>query len=109
MPWPVSLSSNELHLCHLRSPGANRLAGGHLLENSLTALFSNLLSNAIKYRSAQAPRIHFSATKEGRWQIFCVADNGIGMKAEYSDRIFGVFKTAAQGRVPRGGCGPCDL
>ncbi len=58
----------------------------------LEQLFQNLLGNSIKYRSAEAPRIHVGAQrKEGAW-VISVKDNGIGVEAEYRQRIFGIFK-----------------
>ncbi len=61
-------------------------------ELQLVQLFQNLVGNAIKYRGEKAPRVHVSAVqKRGRWQ-FCVKDNGIGIEAQYYDRIFGMFQ-----------------
>jgi signal transduction histidine kinase len=59
----------------------------------LTSLFQNLLSNAIKFRSDRPPLIQISAdyTSDGCWRI-SVADNGIGIKPEYEDRIFVLFQ-----------------
>lgn len=61
-------------------------------EATLTQLFQNLLSNALKYRSAEPPRIHVSAVREGAEWIFSVQDNGLGIDPRYSRQIFGVFK-----------------
>jgi len=62
-------------------------------QTQLTQLFQNLFSNAIKFRRREeAPRIHVSAVSEdGTWQ-FSVRDNGIGIAAQYFDRIFIVFQ-----------------
>jgi signal transduction histidine kinase len=58
----------------------------------LTVLLQNLLSNAIKFRGDAPPRISFSATRSpGEW-TFAMADNGIGIEAEYADRIFVIFQ-----------------
>lgn len=58
----------------------------------LQQLFQNILSNAIKYRSHDAPHIRISARNDGDCWIFAVQDNGIGIKPEYAEHIFGVFK-----------------
>lgn len=57
------------------------------------SLFQNLIGNAIKYKkSGVSPIIGISVTKaHEKWQ-FCVADNGIGMKQEYCEKIFEPFK-----------------
>jgi signal transduction histidine kinase len=53
----------------------------------------NLISNAIKYaRPGEAPRIAISAREDGESCVFCVRDDGIGIKPQYRDRVFGVFK-----------------
>jgi PAS domain S-box-containing protein len=56
-------------------------------------LFQNLISNAIKYRSAERPPVvHVTAQRQRENWLFAVTDNGIGIEAEYVERIFGLFK-----------------
>lgn len=58
----------------------------------LTQLFQNLLSNALKYHSAQLPVIRVNAKEEpGHW-LFSVEDNGIGIDAQFFDKIFIIFQ-----------------
>jgi PAS domain S-box-containing protein len=59
----------------------------------LTQVFQNLVGNAIKYRSAEPPRVHVSAAKNGgiEW-IFSVRDNGLGIDSQYFERIFVLFQ-----------------
>jgi signal transduction histidine kinase len=58
----------------------------------LTAVFQNLLSNALKFAGDQAPRISVSAHREGEHWLFSFSDNGIGIPAEYAERIFVIFQ-----------------
>ena len=61
-------------------------------ETQLVQLFQNLIGNAIKYRTAKSPEVHVSAMQQsGLWQ-FSVKDNGLGIEAQYYDRIFGMFQ-----------------
>jgi signal transduction histidine kinase len=61
-------------------------------EVQLTQLFQNLVANAIKYHGPEVPRIHvFSSTKDKELTFF-VQDNGIGISAQYFDRIFVMFQ-----------------
>ena len=60
--------------------------------SQLVLLFQNLLANAIKFRSNELPRIHVSARRDGSEWLFAVQDNGIGIEAQYSDRIFIIFQ-----------------
>jgi len=58
----------------------------------LGQLFQNLIGNAIKFRSSEPPRVHISASRNGNGWTFSVRDNGIGIAAEYSERIFIIFQ-----------------
>jgi light-regulated signal transduction histidine kinase (bacteriophytochrome) len=55
-------------------------------------LFLNLISNAVKFRGAEPPRIHISAVRRNDEWLFTVRDNGIGIAAQYFDRIFVIFQ-----------------
>jgi PAS domain S-box-containing protein len=59
----------------------------------LAQVFQNLVGNAIKYRSDKVPHVHVSAAKNGghKW-IFSVQDNGLGIDAQYFERIFILFQ-----------------
>jgi PAS domain S-box-containing protein len=58
----------------------------------LAQLFQNLVGNAIKYRSEEVPHVTITAAERDGWCVFSVVDNGIGIEAEYAERIFGLFK-----------------
>jgi PAS domain S-box-containing protein len=62
-------------------------------EMQLTQLFQNLVGNAIKYRRAGVPRVHITAAPNdtNKW-MFSVQDNGLGIEAQFFERIFGVFQ-----------------
>ena len=63
--------------------------------SQLIRVFQNIIGNAIKYRKPdEPPKIHISTheDKEKQEYIFSVSDNGIGIKKEYLNRIFGVFQ-----------------
>jgi PAS domain S-box-containing protein len=59
----------------------------------LVQLFQNLVGNAIKYQNPGNPVVHVSAAPLGRqsWS-FAVRDNGLGIDAQYFERIFGMFQ-----------------
>jgi signal transduction histidine kinase len=61
-------------------------------ERQLITLFSNLIGNAMKFRRELPCRIHVSARPEREEWVFTVEDNGIGIAAEYFDRIFIIFQ-----------------
>jgi len=60
--------------------------------SQLVQLFQNLLANALKFQGGSRPRIHVSARADGdRWR-FAVRDNGIGIEAQYAERVFILFQ-----------------
>ncbi len=59
----------------------------------ITQLFQNLIGNALKFQNGeQAPEIHISCKQDGKYYVFCVEDNGIGIERHYQEQIFGMFK-----------------
>ncbi|MFT6149173.1 MAG: signal transduction histidine kinase [Saprospiraceae bacterium] len=55
-------------------------------------LLQNLISNSIKFMKEETiPRISISSKTEKNNYIFCVSDNGIGIKKEYHEKIFKIF------------------
>ncbi len=75
-------------------------------ESRLAQLFQNLISNAIKYRGKEVPSVHVGGQERDGWCVFSVVDNGIGIEAQYAERIFGLFKRLHGGdRYPGSGIG----
>ena len=62
------------------------------VHTRVVQLFQNLLGNAIKFRQDAPPSIHVGAERTDEGWRFSVEDNGIGIEAQYQDRIFEVFQ-----------------
>jgi len=58
----------------------------------LTQVFQNLIDNAIKFRGSERPEVRIGARRDGGAWIFSVRDNGIGIKAEFTGQLFGMFR-----------------
>lgn len=71
----------------------------------MVQLFQNLIGNAIKYRSENAPVVEIAAARRDNDWLFSVKDNGIGIKKEYVDQVFGVFKRLHGASYPGTGIG----
>ncbi len=72
-----------------RAPLPTLLGDGVLIAQ----IFQNLIGNAIKFRRAGvAPVITIAAQQEGAWWWLSVEDNGIGIPAECTERVFEVFQ-----------------
>ena len=75
-------------------------------ERQLGQLFQNLIANAIKFHGDEAPRVHVAAERDGAYWRFAVRDNGIGIRAEYAERIFIIFQRLhGQAEYPGTGIG----
>lgn len=62
-------------------------------RTELKLLFQNLISNAIKFRKENtAPKIEITSNKTPTYFQFQIKDNGIGIKPEYSNKIFKIFQ-----------------
>jgi len=58
----------------------------------LAAVFQNLIGNAIKFQGTDTPSIHIGVTEQAdTWELSC-ADNGIGIEADYAEKIFVIFQ-----------------
>ncbi len=58
----------------------------------VTQLFGNLIDNAIKYRSTERPlEIRVSSEVVGSRIRYVVADNGLGIKPKFQEKVFEVF------------------
>ena len=62
-------------------------------DGQLAQVFQNLIGNSLKFKAADRPveiRVGAKPTPQG-W-LFSVADNGIGIESQYSERIFQMFQ-----------------
>jgi PAS domain S-box-containing protein len=84
----------------------------------LRRLLQNLIGNAIKYRGEAAPRIHVSAVRiedspvrrpedaPAKGWLLSVKDNGIGIEAQYFEKVFQLFQRLhSRGHYPGTGLG----
>jgi PAS domain S-box-containing protein len=58
----------------------------------LRQLFQNLIGNAIKFRAERPPRVEIAAKPSHAGWVFSITDNGIGIDAQYLERIFALFQ-----------------
>jgi signal transduction histidine kinase len=73
----------------------------HLLQ-----IFQNLIGNALKYRGlVEPPQIHIGSAATQKFWKLSVKDNGIGIKPEFHERVFGIFKRLREKEVDGTGIG----
>jgi PAS domain S-box-containing protein len=69
-------------------------------------LFLNLVENALKYSCKHKPVIEIGYREEKQEWVFYVKDNGIGIRPEYFEKIFIIFKRLhGKGDYPGTGIG----
>lgn len=62
-------------------------------EVQIAQLLQNLIGNSLKFvRPGVPPRVRIEAEPRGREWVFAVRDNGIGVPAAQSERIFELFQ-----------------
>jgi len=61
-------------------------------RTQMRQLIQNLILNAIKFRGADNPTIDIQAKKEANAWLFSVTDNGIGIKKQFFEHIFAIFR-----------------
>lgn len=83
---------------------SDRLPVVKAYEGHLLPLVQNLIGNAIKYRGELPPAIHLGYVQEGDL-LFSVSDNGIGIAAEFHEKIFVPFKRLHGPLIPGSGLG----
>lgn len=63
------------------------------VRGEMAQLLQNLVGNAVKYRDPSRPLVvQVSARPEPGLWVISVADNGIGIAPDYSERIFRIFQ-----------------
>ncbi|MBF0394418.1 MAG: PAS domain-containing protein, partial [Alphaproteobacteria bacterium] len=62
-------------------------------EIQLVQLIQNLIGNALKYRKPDhSPVVRVEVGESGRFHVFTIEDNGIGIEPAYFERIFQIFQ-----------------
>ena len=73
--------------------------------DELVRVFQNLVGNAVKFAGEGPPTIRVWAERRtGEWEV-CVADEGVGMAAEDTERVFGMFERLDRDRSAGSGLG----
>jgi len=73
--------------------------------DELVRVFQNLVGNAVKFAGDGPPTIRVWAERgTGEWEV-CVADDGVGMAAEDTERVFGMFERLDRDRSAGSGLG----
>jgi PAS domain S-box-containing protein len=61
-------------------------------STQLLQVFQNLIGNAVKFGREESSHIHVSAEMRRQEWVFSIKDDGMGIEAEYFDRIFEIFQ-----------------
>lgn len=83
----VNLSLGKTGVCTFH--GQEKISTNRTLIKSI---LQNLIENGFKYNDSEIPTINIEAIKEQNAFLIKVTDNGIGINAEYFDKVFVMFK-----------------
>lgn len=61
-------------------------------DGQMLQLFQNLIGNALKFRGTSPPKVHIGVRRQGDDWLLFVRDNGIGIDAQFFERIFVIFQ-----------------
>ncbi|MCX2741726.1 sensor histidine kinase [Pontibacter anaerobius] len=62
-------------------------------KKNLRSIFYNLISNSIKYSSPdRKPEVVITTSIEGNYTVLSVRDNGLGLRKQDQNKVFGMFK-----------------
>ncbi|KYG82266.1 PAS domain-containing sensor histidine kinase [Roseivirga echinicomitans] len=56
-------------------------------------LFQNLIGNAINYIDKEVGTVEIDYQDAGKYWIYSIKDNGVGIAKEYHEKIFGIFQS----------------
>jgi signal transduction histidine kinase len=70
---------------------SDALPNVHGNKQRMTQVFQNLIQNAIDYNESETPLIEIDCTENEAFYTIKVKDNGVGIKEEYTDKIFNSF------------------
>lgn len=65
----------------------------HTEKIALEQVFQNLLSNAVKFHRPEGGKIEIAFMRENDSYEFSVADDGMGIEAEFHEKVFEPFQT----------------
>ncbi|MDN5205013.1 ATP-binding protein [Fulvivirgaceae bacterium BMA10] len=65
-------------------------------------LFQNLIGNAVKFNSSKSPWVRISADQQHQDWIFAIQDNGIGIEASNTEKIFKIHQRLSNGKKYNG-------
>lgn len=87
----LSIEESKASVTHDPLPEAVRADRTQIFQ-----VLQNLIGNALKFCRDRPPEIHVSVSESTEFWTFSVKDNGIGMRAEHTQRIFDVFQRLNQ-------------
>lgn len=71
----------------------------------MSRVFAELIDNAIKFRGEHTPEIHVSSSSQGDVWLLSIRDNGMGIPAQQSERVFAMFYRPQSDPIPGAGVG----
>ncbi len=86
----------KLILPELKAKNAQVIIGSNMPtlyvpKDRLQTVFKNLVENGIKYNHTKEPIININYASKEKMHVFCIKDNGMGLKPEQYHKIFDMY------------------
>lgn len=91
------LAQRRINLCHSNLPNEIKID-----RLCFIRVLRNLVDNALKYGGEDLSEIKIGYEESERYHQFSVSDNGIGIKNEHIERIFGLFERSETSKGTQG-------
>mgnify|MGYP000853280711 FL=1 len=83
---------NQIQVKNVKIKIADNPGSVHVDKERMIEVVQNLVDNAIKFMGKQkSPEIEIGIEKQENTDVYFVKDNGIGIRKEFHERIFGLF------------------
>jgi signal transduction histidine kinase len=83
---------NQIQVKKVKIKVADNLGSVRVDKERMIEVIQNLVDNAIKFMGGQkSPEIEIGIEKQENTDMYFVKDNGIGIRKEFHERIFGLF------------------
>ena len=96
--------SAQLKMRNIRLTGPDAPAEVNADRLSLLRVITNLVDNALKYGGERLSEVRLGYEESEDFHVFSIRDDGVGVKSEDVEKIFGLFQRNSASKGVEGSC-----